>query len=386
MQSHSNINTFLLAAESGNFDIVNNTYQGITESNHLDRALYLAAKNGHAEIVKLLLKNGRANPNALLSAPLRTACREGHVDVVKLLLEDGRVDPTAMNNQAVQFASANGHVDILRLLFFDKRDNKADFTANDIYALKIACANGNTNVVKFLTSLKCIRTYCKINPRAYVEVIQLALANDHEDIAKLTLVCGTIGGHGNALQAACEKGFINIAKFLIEFGNTDATDFIQGILKATRNKHEDVIKLLLDKIIQYNYNKEYFQLELEAVCQIAFENGLTNIAQLLMKFNYDYPGPALLSAAMTGNGEIVKLLLKDSRLNTKIGQNYIINAFEAAKQKISKETCTIGHKDAFAKLYSHLYFKDFSLFMIFGKAVTFARAERTLRPQKTMRF
>lgn len=54
--------------------------------------LWLAAGNGHADIVSLLLSHG-ANPNAtepyLNSAPLHIASGRGHVRVVEILIQAG---------------------------------------------------------------------------------------------------------------------------------------------------------------------------------------------------------------------------------------------------------------------------------------------------------
>jgi ankyrin repeat protein len=44
------------------------------------------------------------------------AARNGHFDVVALLVADERVDPTDANNTAIRRASANGHMDIVQLL------------------------------------------------------------------------------------------------------------------------------------------------------------------------------------------------------------------------------------------------------------------------------
>jgi len=41
--------------------------------------------------------------------------------VVKLLLQDERVDPSDNNNWAIQMASKNGHIEVVKLLLQDKR-------------------------------------------------------------------------------------------------------------------------------------------------------------------------------------------------------------------------------------------------------------------------
>jgi ankyrin repeat protein len=64
----------------------------------LDNALHMAAKEGHYDIVELLLKDGRIDPNAVNKAgytALHSALLLKHPRIVYLLLKDPRVDPTA---------------------------------------------------------------------------------------------------------------------------------------------------------------------------------------------------------------------------------------------------------------------------------------------------
>lgn len=53
------------------------------------------------------------------------ACKNGHAEVVRLLLADGRVDPAARDNSAIRHASKNGHSEVVRLLLQDSRVNPA---------------------------------------------------------------------------------------------------------------------------------------------------------------------------------------------------------------------------------------------------------------------
>ena len=94
-------------------------YKDISIDNNL--AIQMASENGHAEVVKLLLDDKRANPKAEDNWAIQKASQNGHVEVVKLLLNDKRVDPTADNNSAIQYASENGHVEVMKLLLNDKR-------------------------------------------------------------------------------------------------------------------------------------------------------------------------------------------------------------------------------------------------------------------------
>lgn len=59
------------------------------------RAIQKAAFGGHADIVRVLLRDGRADPSASNNAALVGAIKRDHIDVVRELLADDRVDPTA---------------------------------------------------------------------------------------------------------------------------------------------------------------------------------------------------------------------------------------------------------------------------------------------------
>ncbi|EPZ34672.1 hypothetical protein O9G_004840 [Rozella allomycis CSF55] len=48
------------------------------------------------------------NPGARKNYSIRHASKNGHVEVVELLLEDSRVNPGARENYAIRLASENG--------------------------------------------------------------------------------------------------------------------------------------------------------------------------------------------------------------------------------------------------------------------------------------
>jgi ankyrin repeat protein len=102
-------------------------------------ALRLSAKNGHTEVVKILLevlqatfwlsqfgtidspvnqKHG-ANHAVLENCPLRLACQNGHMECAKLLLQAGS-NPGSASNYAIIRASENGHAGIVELLMKHK--------------------------------------------------------------------------------------------------------------------------------------------------------------------------------------------------------------------------------------------------------------------------
>jgi len=79
-------------------------------------SIKLASHYGQTQVVRLLLKDGRANPAAENNFAIRMASRYGFADIVRLLLADERVDQTADNNFAIRMAGRFGHVKAYNLL------------------------------------------------------------------------------------------------------------------------------------------------------------------------------------------------------------------------------------------------------------------------------
>ena len=72
-----------------------------------------AVDNGNIELVKLMLKDPRVDPNAYEGYPLRRAIDYRNIELVELLLSDKRTDPSMRRNCALRFASKNGFTEIV---------------------------------------------------------------------------------------------------------------------------------------------------------------------------------------------------------------------------------------------------------------------------------
>lgn len=82
-------------------------------------AIRQMANKGYVELVDLLLKDTRVDPNArnvVNYDALMNACDKGHVEVVKLLLQDPRVNANARKDRAIELASIRNHTEIVKLL------------------------------------------------------------------------------------------------------------------------------------------------------------------------------------------------------------------------------------------------------------------------------
>ncbi len=235
------ISSFLAAVESGNADVV----RDFLIKNHEDKgahysvALITAATHGYTEIVQLLLEDGRADPTAQLSLALRNACKERHGDVVQLLLNDNRdkpANPEAFNNYAIQHASENGHADIVALLLESEKIGKAGRNR----ALITACTNGHVNVVKLFLEGFIHYTF----PSNPIDLINYAFANGHSAVVELIL---SKFGQDHLLYLACESGELSVVKFLLKKG-ADPKPRGYGcsaIEVAAKNGHVEVVAFLL---------------------------------------------------------------------------------------------------------------------------------------------
>ena len=76
-----------------------------------ETAMCNAARNGHLDIVKILVDEIPFRVNAALS----TASRNGHLDIVKFLISKG-ANPKIYDNEALKNALAGNHLDIARYL------------------------------------------------------------------------------------------------------------------------------------------------------------------------------------------------------------------------------------------------------------------------------
>lgn len=99
--------------------------RGINPSMDDNRAIRMACKFGHYDIVKFLLKDERVNPSDDLGSGFSWACRNGHIEIVKLLLTDDRIyNNIYLKDNAINWAFMTNQIDIIKLILKDKRVEK----------------------------------------------------------------------------------------------------------------------------------------------------------------------------------------------------------------------------------------------------------------------
>ena len=120
-------------------------------------ALTWGARNGHEEVVKMLLEREGVNPAGALDGrmPLSWAAEKGHEGLVKMLLERKDVNPSQADTGGGQTplsrAAANGHVGVVKMLL-EREDVNPDLADTEYGRTPISWAaeNGHVGVVKIL--------------------------------------------------------------------------------------------------------------------------------------------------------------------------------------------------------------------------------------------
>lgn len=229
-------------------------------------ALNIAARNGHIDIVQLLLSLKSTDDNRIRQVdvnhadrdgwtPLRSASWGGHTEVVKLLIEQPNCDIDLADKEertALRAAAWSGHEDILKILI---------------------AANANVNSVDKQGRTSLIAA----SYMGHYEIVEILLENgadvNHLDVDGRSALC---------VAALCgTSGYSKVISCLLEHGaNTDQLD-------------NDGMSPLL--VSSFEGNSE--------VCELLLENGADpDLA--------DFMGRTPLWAACTaGHANVVKLLL-----------------------------------------------------------------------------
>lgn len=121
--------------------------------------LHLSSQYGKVEIVKLLLADGRFDPNqkddSNDSTPLMYACMSGKNEIVKLLLKDPRVDiniTDSYSHSCLFHCCLFGKHELVEAILLDENFNKKDY--NTIYiSYREACSRNNIKIIKLMLVL-----------------------------------------------------------------------------------------------------------------------------------------------------------------------------------------------------------------------------------------
>jgi len=293
------------------------------------RPIHIAAEIGFVDCIRVIpippshFENHRGSelwkgPLAPYNDSLQAAARNGHLEMVKLLLADGLIANTPVRRRsgrtALQVAVEGGHIEVVKILLESGAEVNAEpAEINGKTALQVAAERGS------------------------LQLMSLLLANG----AAINASPSDSGGR-TALQAAAEKGHLEICLRLVLNGAliNDKPARFEGrtaLQAAAEGGHAGVVLLLLDKGAHVN---TYPAQGGVTALQAAVKSGNTEIIQLLISKGADINAvsqcqgsrTALQAAAETGNREIFDLLLMmGARINTYEGTSHT-SALQAAAQ------------------------------------------------------
>ncbi|KAI6652086.1 Transient receptor potential cation channel [Oopsacas minuta] len=153
--------------------------------------LHISAEQGHLQLTQYIIeenyKLGRSiinDPNSDGITPLHLAAREGHIEVVKLLLKFGAIlhhCPKGFSPFAL--ATLTGSLRTLQILLESFKYAKDMSTYNGDTPLHIAASNGHSEIVTFLLDKNAKITLNNEGTTFFYS----AIMNDHSNVVSVTL-------------------------------------------------------------------------------------------------------------------------------------------------------------------------------------------------------
>ena len=220
---------------------------------------FMVYKNLNSDQQQQLLEQTKSRlldlePSSENNSILHMASRNGHKDVVKVLIKNGaRVNASNQNRvTALMYAAQNGHKDVVEALLIGKG---ADVNATDSYnrtALMIAAKYGHKDVVEAL-----IGRGAKVNATDSYDhtALMIAAKYGHKDVVEVLIKNGSRVNASNqnrvtALMYAAQYGHKDVVKALIGKSakvNAKASNGGTALMMAAKYGHKDVVEALLEK-------------------------------------------------------------------------------------------------------------------------------------------
>jgi hypothetical protein len=212
-----------IAAQNGHLEVVEVLLEQRANVNQAKNVgatpLYIAAQNGHLAVVKALLEKGANIDQACNTGatPLSGAAQNGHLAIVKVLLANGANVDQANNNSVTPLytAAQNDHLAVVKMLL-EQRANVNQANNNGVTPLYVAAQKGHLAIVKVL-----LEKGASVN-QACADV-KVLLHSTHSDCQALLKVAKEMQSFDLPSRLK-EKGIALLIK-----------DFFQPYARSTRN-------------------------------------------------------------------------------------------------------------------------------------------------------
>ncbi|MDF1797070.1 MAG: ankyrin repeat domain-containing protein [Coxiellaceae bacterium] len=359
-----------IAAKKGNVDVVKALLQkgAYVNANRFtyDSPLFVAAENGHIDIVKLLIENGACiNENDArrkglpqftphpfeMSAcgswgenrvlPLQAAVKNGHVEIVRILLYEGAdVNFAYLGGTTLLYIAAQrGHIDVVNVLLAKGADVNLRYRDGST-PLYIAAQRGHIDVVNVLLAKGAD---VNLRYRDGSTPLYIALLHGHIDVVNVLLAKGAdvnlaYQDGSTPLYIAVQNRHIDVVTALLAKGagvNVAYNHRPFPLYIAAENGHIDMVNVLLAKGADVNLACQDGSTPL----YIAIQHGHLDVVTALLakgadvNLAYQDRMPPLYIAAQRGCASIVRAILSCAELQYSRSE-FIRYAEEGGSQEI----------------------------------------------------
>ncbi len=265
-------------------------------------ALMYASTNGHYEVIRELIKGGANCNTRTKDGKtaLFMCCAGGHLRSVNVFIKHGVKTDIESDTSALHIACKNGHFEVVHLLLkcLDRSILLANMTSclhtacKGLFYLPLSCEedsfvkekNGRKsldeelNVKYFLTVLELIENGAQINQQDENGWHSLMFTAQNGSVAILKLLISMAvdinllnSDKKSALHIACENGYSSITEKLIEQGaliDLKNKEGITALHLASQNGHVECVKILLENCADINitmYNSSSLYIESDRV-------------------------------------------------------------------------------------------------------------------------
>lgn len=232
-----------------------------------DRALLNSADNGHFEIVKLLVENG-ASVNLIHEylgeypkQPLSVSCANGYLEMVIYLVEHG-ADVTLNYNDALIKSAQYGHLDIVKYLVNNDAPINYEEVVDDTVCrdyetpLEASVDNNYIEIVSYLIENGANNNNGSLNyatKHGNMKIVVLLMENGFRENNYAKNV---------ALITACNGGFFDIVKYLVENGadinySSIRRRIVSPLIEACIKGNIEIAKYLIDQKVDVNFYNDY---------------------------------------------------------------------------------------------------------------------------------